>query len=77
MISIIDAPRSACGPNSSQNAESTVSSAIHHRPPPNISSPIASITRRSMTRASCPAIGADRNIAAPVTNIVSPICRLS
>ena len=44
---------------------------------PNASSPAASIRRMSTTRDNLPAIGAAKNIVKPVTNIVSPICKLS
>ena len=76
MMNIIEAPRSACGQNSSQNAESALSCAIHHSPRAEHGQADRQHHAQIQHAAKPPATGREEH-RRPVTNIVSPICRLS
>ena len=74
MHSMSEAPRRICGINSSSNAQSLVTNDACQVPKAKPTRPVAIITRGSILVDSLPTMGADRNIAMPVKNIVSPIC---
>jgi len=70
MMNIIENPRSACGPNNSQNEDCDVKCPIQASEEPKAINPKHSILRRSSRRDSAPTIGAEHSMTAPVTNMV-------
>ena len=69
-------PRTTCGQKNCQKPDSLVRLLFITVPMPISVRPKNSSTRRSTELVSRPTIGAVKNIATPVTNITSPICRL-